>query len=106
MKINVNQRVSFESRHHGKDDQELATMLQTVGVSSIDELIDQTVPKKIRLERPLQLPAPRNEYQFLNEFKQLAAGNKVFKSYTNSLSYNNKHVVTKQINFPHGKWRK
>ncbi|MEQ9376315.1 MAG: aminomethyl-transferring glycine dehydrogenase [Imperialibacter sp.] len=88
MKINVNQRVSFESRHHGKDDQELATMLQTVGVSSIDELIDQTVPKKIRLERPLQLPTPRNEYQFLNEFKQLAAGNKVFKSYI-GMGYHN-----------------
>lgn len=88
MKINVNQRVSFESRHHGKDAQELAKMLQTVGVSSIDELIDQTVPKKIRLERPLQLPEPRNEYQFLNELKQLAAGNKVFKSYIGMGYYN------------------
>lgn len=88
MKINVNQRVSFESRHHGKDGQELAKMLQTVGVSSVDELIDQTVPKRIRLERPLELPQPRNEFQFLNEFKELASGNQVFKSYIGMGYYN------------------
>ena len=88
MKINVNQRVSFESRHHGKNGQELAKMLQTVGVTSIDELIDQTVPKRIRLERPLELPQPRNEFQFLNEFKELASGNQVFKSYIGMGYYN------------------
>ncbi len=88
MKINVNQRVSFESRHHGKDKQELDKMLQTVGVSSVDELIEQTVPSRIRLAKPLQLPAPKNEYQFINEFRQLAAKNKIFKSYIGMGYYN------------------
>ena len=88
MKINVNQRVSFESRHHGKDDQELEKMLQTVGVGSVDELIEQTVPAKIRLQTSLQLPEPKNEYQFLNEFRQLAAKNTVFKSYIGMGYYN------------------
>lgn len=88
MKVNVNQRVSFESRHHGKDKEELTKMLKTVGVSTIDELIDQTVPAKIRLQRQLQLPEPRNEYQFLNELKELASANKVLKSYIGMGYYN------------------
>lgn len=88
MKINVNQRVSFESRHHGKSNSELAKMLRTVGAASLDELIDQTVPAGIRLKKPLHLPEPRNEYQFLNDFRQLASKNKLFKNYIGMGYYN------------------
>ncbi|WP_266369185.1 aminomethyl-transferring glycine dehydrogenase [Tellurirhabdus rosea] len=81
MKIVLHQQESFEQRHHGKDQAELAGLLDSVGVSSINELIDQTVPAAIRLAQPLNLPAPRSENQFLADFRKLAQQNKVYKSY-------------------------
>ena len=56
-------------------------MLTTIGIDSIDELIDQTVPATIRLPRPLDLPTPKSENQFLTDFRKLANQNKVVKSY-------------------------
>jgi glycine dehydrogenase len=81
MKINLHYHEKFEDRHHGKDADELQEMLGTVGVNSLDELIDQTVPAAIRLPQPLRLPAARSEHQFLQEFKRLARQNIIFKSY-------------------------
>ena len=91
MKLNLRYQESFEDRHHGgwpagQTDAALTEMLQTiaatgVAVNSIDELIEQTVPAAIRLPRPLNLPAPKSEIQFLADFKKLAGLNKVFKSY-------------------------
>ena len=81
MKLNLRYQESFEDRHHGQTDAALTDMLQTVGVTSIDQLIEQTVPDAIRLEKPLDLPAPKSEIQFLTDFKKMAGQNKVFKSY-------------------------
>jgi glycine dehydrogenase len=81
MKINLQSQEKFESRHHGKDEQELSEMLHTVGVSSLDELIDQTVPAGIRLPEALKLPRPKSEHAFLNDFKRLARQNALFTSY-------------------------
>ncbi|GAB3179904.1 aminomethyl-transferring glycine dehydrogenase [Telluribacter humicola] len=81
MKINLSYQEKFEDRHHGKDTDELQEMLNTVGVSSLDELIEQTVPAAIRLTKPLYLPQPRSEHQFLQDFKRLARLNTIFKSY-------------------------
>jgi len=81
MKLNLLPTDLFESRHNGLKDADFDTMLQTVGVDSIDDLIHQTVPDAIRLTRPLRLPAPKTETQFLSDFRQLAAQNKVFKSF-------------------------
>ncbi|MEM8894215.1 MAG: aminomethyl-transferring glycine dehydrogenase [Bacteroidota bacterium] len=81
MKIDLNQRVSFESRHNSATSEDIKHMLSTVKAESLDQLIDETVPAKIRLERPLDLPEPLNEFQFLSHFKEAASKNKVFKSY-------------------------
>ena len=86
MKLTLHQTDFFEDRHHGgrrsgSPDVALDQMLKTIGVDSIDELIDQTVPSAIRLPRPLDLPAPKSEMQFLTDFRKLANQNKVFKSY-------------------------
>ncbi|TDB69229.1 aminomethyl-transferring glycine dehydrogenase [Arundinibacter roseus] len=81
MKINLQSQELFESRHHGKDAHELSEMLEKVGVSSLDELIDQTVPEAIRLPRSLKLPRPKSEHEFLKDFKMLAGQNSIFKSY-------------------------
>ena len=81
MKINLQYQEKFEDRHHGKDEQELAEMLQALQVSSVDELIGQTVPDAIRLSAPLRLPAPKSEARFLQDFKELARQNVILKSY-------------------------
>ena len=86
MKLKLHQTDFFEDRHHGGrrselTDAALAQMLATIGLDSIEELIDQTVPAAIRLARPLNLPAPKSEMQFLTDFRKLAQQNKVFKSY-------------------------
>jgi len=86
MKLELRYEEKFEDRHHGSEASETAEMLQIIGaagvpVSSIDELINQTVPAAIRLSQPLNLPAPKSEHQFLHDFKKLAAQNKVFKSF-------------------------
>ncbi|WP_143962428.1 aminomethyl-transferring glycine dehydrogenase [Litoribacter populi] len=81
MKINLDPSVKFEHRHNGPSQADIALMLEKIGVSSVDELIDQTVPKAIRSKQSLQLPEARSEATFLNEFKKLASKNKIYKSY-------------------------
>ena len=81
MQINLNTAVKFESRHNGPTEVEIAAMLEKIGASSLTELINQTVPESIQLERPLQLPAAQLESEFLKNFKKLASKNKVFNSF-------------------------
>ena len=81
MKINLRSQDKFENRHHGKDEQELQEMLNTVGVASLDELIDQTLPAAIRLQKPLNLPRAKSEQEFLQGIKKVARKNAILKSY-------------------------
>ncbi|UPL48781.1 aminomethyl-transferring glycine dehydrogenase [Hymenobacter sublimis] len=71
----------FVDRHNGPDDAAVAQMLRTIGVESIDQLIDETVPAAIRLKKPLNLPAALTEQAFLAKFKKIAGKNKLFKNY-------------------------
>jgi glycine dehydrogenase len=70
----------FHKRHIGINDSELKEMLTTIKAKSLDHLIDETVPKNIRLKKALRLPAPMTEYDYLQELKQTAALNKDFHS--------------------------
>ncbi|CAG5012431.1 Glycine dehydrogenase (decarboxylating) [Dyadobacter sp. CECT 9275] len=81
MKVNLHSQDKFENRHHGKDDMELQEMLSVVGVSALDELIEQTLPSAIRLQKPLNLPRPKTEQEFLASIKKLSRKNIIFKSY-------------------------
>ncbi len=81
----------FENRHHGRSNEDLAAMLATVNASSLDELIDQTVPAQIRLSRPLDLPAPLTEVEMLAELKSIAAMNQPAKTYI-GMGYYNTHT--------------
>jgi len=56
-------------------------MLETIGVSSIDQLIDETVPKSIRLKAPLKLPEGVTEFEFLEYTKETGAKNKLFHNF-------------------------
>jgi glycine dehydrogenase len=56
-------------------------MLKTVGAPSMDALIDEAIPSRIRLKEPLDLPEGISEYRFLGELRQTAAKNQVFRSF-------------------------
>src|SRR5437867_9487428 len=71
----------FQSRHIGPDDTERDAMLKAIGVSSLEALINEAVPARIRLKKPLNLPSGQPEYQFLRDLGRIAARNQVFKSY-------------------------
>ncbi len=72
---------TFERRHTGSPDADVAAMLKTVGYDSIDALADAAVPANIRLKRPLKLPAAASESTALAELRAIAAKNKVFRSH-------------------------
>lgn len=72
---------SLAPRHIGIQDSELPGMLRTIGVNSLDELIDKTIPANIRLKEPLALPAPLSERAFAEHIASLAAKNKMYTSY-------------------------
>jgi glycine dehydrogenase len=71
----------FVDRHNGPDEAAVAEMLRVIGVESIDQLIDETVPAAIRLKKPLNLPAALTERAFLAKFKGIAGKNRLFKNY-------------------------
>ncbi|MCC3457693.1 MAG: aminomethyl-transferring glycine dehydrogenase [Microcoleus sp. PH2017_29_MFU_D_A] len=71
----------FAGRHIGPTPSEIQQMLDVLGISSLDELIDKTIPAAIRMNQPLQLPAAKSEYAALAELKEIAAKNHVFRSY-------------------------
>ena len=81
--MNVNFKITdaFIDRHIGPSEDEISNMLTSLGVKSIEEMIDKTIPKNIRFKEELNLPEAVTEYKFLNEFKNLAQKNKVYKSY-------------------------
>lgn len=71
----------FVNRHVGIADEEIPGMLETIGVNSLDELIDQTIPANIRLKEPLNLPEAMTEREFAEHIAELASKNEVFTSY-------------------------
>ncbi|QPC92686.1 aminomethyl-transferring glycine dehydrogenase [Mesorhizobium sp. INR15] len=71
----------FSARHIGPGLNEIRAMLTTIGVPSVETLISQSVPKSIRLDRPLALPAPASEAEALDELSAIMAKNTVLKSF-------------------------
>ena len=71
----------FVNRHVGISAEDIPSMLAAIGVQSVDELIDQTIPANIRLKTPLNLPEPMTEREFAEHIAELASKNEVFTSY-------------------------
>ena len=71
----------FTKRHNGVSPEDLQQMLNAIGVASLDELVDKTIPNAIRTDGELQIPEALSEYEFLRELKEIASLNQVFKSY-------------------------
>jgi glycine dehydrogenase len=72
---------TFPRRHLGPDAADVSAMLAVCGASSLDELIDTTVPSAIRLRRAPKLPLPAGEHAALAELRAIAARNKVHRSF-------------------------
>ena len=71
---------TFADRHLGPRPEDVERMLATLGVATLDELIDQAVPKTIRSDQPLRLPDARSEPEVLATLRRLASRNEVVTS--------------------------
>ncbi|XP_030423394.1 glycine dehydrogenase (decarboxylating), mitochondrial isoform X1 [Gopherus evgoodei] len=78
----------FSQRHIGPRDKEKREMLQTVGLASIEELMDKTVPASIRLGRPLKMDDHICENEILETLHNIANKNKIWRSYIGMGYYN------------------
>ena len=72
---------SFVLRHIGPSENEVNEMVKTIGVSSVDELINKTIPSDIRLKKNLNLPKALSEFEYMTHIQKLSNKNKLFKNY-------------------------
>src|SRR5947199_703983 len=72
---------SFARRHIGPSEEEVRSMLSELGYEDLDSLIDATVPKNIRSDRQLNLPAAKSETDALAELRTIANKNKLVRSF-------------------------
>ncbi|MGQ0732998.1 MAG: aminomethyl-transferring glycine dehydrogenase [Acidobacteriota bacterium] len=79
--MNLNPIDHFAPRHIGPSPEDIPAMLAAIGVSSLDELIDQVVPSAIRLPKPLNLPEAESESQYLGRLRSIAKKNRVSRSF-------------------------
>ena len=77
----------FTNRHIGPDENQIREMLEVTGASSLDELINETIPSQIKLTEKLNLTEAVSEFKFLQNLKEIADKNKIFKSYI-GMGYN------------------
>ena len=79
---------SFSERHIGPRQSDHDLMLKKIGVSSIEELIDQTIPNNIRMTSEMTLPEALSESELLEHMKSLGRKNKNYRSYIGLGYYN------------------
>jgi glycine dehydrogenase len=78
---------TFSTRHIGPNEAEKASMLNKIGVASVAELVDKTIPAHIRLNRELNVTNAMSEQEYLTHITELGSKNKVFRSFI-GLGYN------------------
>ena len=81
MNLFEQQSAEFKKRHIGPNETDTQQMLQTIGVGSMAELISNTVPAAIRMQKPLNIPQAIGENEYLQLIKEKSVKNKVFKTY-------------------------
>ena len=72
---------NFSRRHIGPNSSELNKILGIIGVTSVEQLLEQTIPENIRLKNDLNIPEGISEMEFLKEIKKLSSLNQKFKTY-------------------------
>ena len=78
----------FPRRHIGPRERDVKKMLDVMGLESIDQLIDETIPENIRFDKPIDVGEGMGEYEYLQHIRALGAKNKIFKNYI-GLGYHN-----------------
>ncbi len=78
----------FADRHIGPDARETDLMLERIGVTSLDDLINQAVPDGIRMNKELNLSPALSEQEFLQRISGIASKNQIFKTYIGMGYYN------------------
>jgi len=73
---------TFADRHIAPSAEETVQMLRELGFENLDALVDATVPKNIRLDRPLDLPKAKSENEALAELRALSSKNRVARNFT------------------------
>jgi glycine dehydrogenase len=81
MNLFEQQNTEFIRRHIGPTESETRQMLKAIGESSLDALVDKTVPGGIRMEGTLNIPPAISEYEYLQLIKDISLKNKVYKNY-------------------------
>ncbi|WP_114747781.1 aminomethyl-transferring glycine dehydrogenase [Pleomorphovibrio marinus] len=81
MKVNLSTSPQFNERHISPGPDEVMEMLHYIGADSLEQLIDETIPKSIQMDKPLRLPKQQSENSFLKNLKILASKNRIFKSF-------------------------
>lgn len=72
---------NFIYRHIGSGEKEITLMLDKIGVSSVEELMNQTIPESIKLKKPLELDRPYSEAEFSRKATKLGYKNKLFRNF-------------------------
>lgn len=78
----------FKNRHIGPNEEETREMLSFLGLNSLDELIDQTIPQDIKATKPLNLKEPVSEFRLLKDVQHIADKNQQYRSYIGMGYYN------------------
>ncbi len=79
---------NFLYRHLGPRDADLPAMLDIIGVKTLDELVDNTIPRSIRSKQPLEMDKPMTEYEYLAYLRGIGKKNKMYKTYIGLGYYN------------------
>ena len=70
----------FSERHIGPRGPQIQDMLNVIGASTLEGLIDETVPNNIRIQSPLKLDQPMSESEYLEHIQSLGNKNSVFNT--------------------------
>ncbi|MCW8091573.1 aminomethyl-transferring glycine dehydrogenase [Alteromonas sp. ASW11-130] len=87
----LEQKNAFVRRHIGPGEDEIHAMLETIGASSLDDLMEQTVPSGIQLDKPIEVGAGATEVEALAALKKVASKNKINRSFI-GMGYYDTHV--------------
>ena len=79
---------TFIDRHIGPRNVDISPMLKAVGATSLESLLDETIPESIRSKKPLNLPKAISERESLEQLKNYAETNEIWRSYI-GLGYHN-----------------
>ena len=79
---------NFSDRHIGPRNSDVQQMIEKIGITSINQLIEETVPSQIMLNRDMDLPEAMSEIRFSEHMKSISQKNKIYRSYIGMGYYN------------------